>query len=118
MAAGAWAWAGADCVFWKRLLTSNFFFGLPEGAGESVRVGVLAFATTGDAGVGSLLPADIDPKVLICLSSVTADGAAGDVDKTALLSSMDPNCTLALAGIGATTLLLTPTGSFNVVGDA
>jgi hypothetical protein len=64
----------------------------------------LAFATAGDAGLASPLAAEIEPNDLICLGSVTVDGAAGDVDKTALLSSMDPNCTLlAFAGIGAAT---------------
>ena len=64
----------------------------------------MPFATAGDAGLASPLAAEIEPNDLICLGSVTVGGAAGDVDKTALLSSMDPNCTLlAFVGIGAAT---------------
>jgi hypothetical protein len=84
---------------------STFFLGLPAaGAGESVRCGVWTFVTAGDAGLASPPAAEIEPNDLICLGSVTVDGATGDVDKTALLSSMDPNCTLlAFVGIGAAT---------------
>lgn len=91
---------GAGCVFWNKLAMSTFFLGFPPaGAGESVRWGADTFPI-GDAGAGSVLAAEIEPKVLICLMSAMVDGAAGDVDTIALLSSIDPNCTLLTAFAG------------------
>jgi hypothetical protein len=48
--------------------------------------------------------------------SVIVEGAAGELEITALVSSIEPNCTLlGFEGIGAATPLLTTTGSFSVV---
>lgn len=51
--------------------------------------------TVGDAeAVAGLGAAEMLPKVLTCFGSVSVDGAAGDVDGGAELSSIDPNWTL------------------------
>jgi hypothetical protein len=72
------------------------------GAGESVRAGAVTFATAGDELPDSLPVAAIEPKFLTGLTSAIVDGAAGEVDKTAVLSSTVPNCRLlVIADIGA-----------------
>jgi hypothetical protein len=49
-------------------------------------------ATVGDAEtVPGLEVAEMLPKVLTCFGSVSVEGAAGDVDGGAELSSIDPN---------------------------
>lgn len=97
---------------------SSFFLTFPAGAGESVREGGAILLSEPDGGVASPVAAEMEPNDLICFISAIVEGAAGDVDRVALVSSIDPNVTLfGFAGKGDTTFFPTATGSFKVEGD-
>lgn len=81
---------------WKSLWMSIFFLtvgpALEAAVDDDPGRDTAGFVTVGDAeAVGGLGVAEMLPKVLTCFGSVSVDGAAGDVDGGAELSSIDPN---------------------------
>jgi hypothetical protein len=81
---------------WKSLWMSSFFLtvgpALEAAVDDDPGRDTAGLATVGDAeAVCCLWVAEMLPKVLTCFGSVSVDGAAGDVDGGAELSSIDPN---------------------------